>query len=261
MEEIPMKRIAFAAAAAALLGTGCISHTTTTNVTPPSTGAVNFGWSFIRWIADTNTTVPYTCQQAGIDNVIVSFSVGGDVQVPCADASGDGALINGVAAGTQTVVVTGLRGCAALYSAQTTVTVGVGQTTSAPVQVSGIPNDLAVYAHFRGQSGANTGWATCFDAGVTSLDYTIVDWANTVVASGTVSCTDPAGVSFLGNGGLDRDNYAIRMRGFNPSFTAPTFDSASPASSPACNGQAFNHFGNDAWDVVLYDVTSGTSCM
>lgn len=252
-----MKRIAFAAAAAALLGTGCISHTTTTTVTPPSTGAVNFGWSFIRFVNDTNSTVAYTCQQAGIDNVVVSFPVGGDVQVPCADASGDGALINAVAAGTQTVVVTARRGGVALYSAQTTLTVGVGQTTSAPVQVFGIPNDLAVYAHFRGQTGAG-GWPTCSAAGVASLDFVLVDWANTVVASGSVACTDPAGVSFVANvgtGNLDRDNYAIRMRGFPSGSGVETFDSASTATNPACNGQAFNHFGSDAWDVSLYDVT------
>ncbi len=256
-----MKRIALAAAAA-LLGTGCISSNTTTYVPPPNTGAVDFGWSFVRYDATANPIATYGCLQAGIDTVVISFQVGGDVTMPCADASGDGALVTGVAPGTQTVFVTGYRGRHALYQSQnTTLTVATGQTTAVHgVQALGMADNLAVYANFVSRTGA-VGYATCAAAGVASIDYVIADWANTTVASGRVDCSDPAGVSFAGNNALDRDQYVIRMRGFTTTTgQVEDFDSATTAVAPTCSGQAFNHYGaNDAWDVSLYDVTQNTT--
>ncbi len=259
-----MKRFAFAAAAA-LLGTGCISSSSPPPPPPPPSGAVDIGWSFIRYKAD-GTTVTYGCDQAGIDNVIVSFQVDGDVHVACKDAAGDGTLIQGISPGTQAFTVTGRRGGVSLYSSSAvTISVADGQTTSAgSVQVHGIPGDLAVYANFRGRYGADMGWSTCFGANVASLDYVIADWANTVVASGTVSCTDPAGILFANPNGLDRDNYVIRMRGFASGYSTESFDSASTVVTPACSGQAFDHYGQaatDVWDVLLFDTTlNGTVC-
>jgi hypothetical protein len=265
MEEIPMKRIAFAAAAAALLGTGCISSSPPPP--PPPSGAVDVGWSFIRYKADFST-VTYGCDVAGVDSVLVTFQVDGPVQVACKDAAGDGAFIQGISPGTQTFTVTGRRGGVALFSsAPVTVTVAVGQTTSVPdVQAHGIQDDLAVYANFLGRYGGDQGWASCYLANVSTLDYVIADYANTVVASGTVSCTDPAGISFIGASALDRDNYVIRMRGFAPGQQVESFDSATTALAPTCDGQAFDHLGQsapnpDAWDVLLFDTTlNSTVC-
>jgi hypothetical protein len=259
MEEIPMKRLALVLAAA-VLGTGC--HSSSPAYTPPPTG-VDFAWSFVRVKADGSTASPYGCTTAGVDNVIVSFP-GADVQVPCADSAGDGALIVDVSTGTYAVTITGRRGSAALYSGQTTVTVVAGQVTSTSPQVYGIPDDLDIYAHFLNQTGTG-GWATCALANVATLGYAIVDWAGTVVASGTTPCTDPAGLSFTGASALDRDNYVIRLQGFEPSATTEAFDSATTAVSPTCSGQAFNHFSADTgaygWDVDLFDVTAnGTIC-
>ncbi len=253
-----MKRFALAAAAA-LLGTGCISSTNTTYVPPPTTGSVDFAWSFIRYDAAGAPLATYTCALAGVDNVIVSFQLDGDVQVPCADNAGDGALVAGIRPGTQSVYVTGRRGSHALFQSQPlTVTVAVGQTTQAgSVNALGIADNLAVYANFLSRTGTDVGWSTCALAGVSTLDYVIADWANTVVASGTVSCTDPAGISFLGGGALDRDQYVIRMRGFPAGSAVETFDSATTVVAPTCDGQAFDHYGQlatDAWDVSLFDV-------
>jgi hypothetical protein len=91
---------------------------------------------------------------------------------------------------------------------------------------------------------------------VEEFTYALVDWAGTVVASGTVSCTDPAGVSFRAGQALDRDLYAVRMQGFvSPTATEADFDSASTVF--ACAAQEFAHYGvDDSWDVWLYDVTA-----
>lgn len=249
-----MKRLALVLAAA-VLGAGCVSSSSP----PPPAGNVDFSWSFVRTLA-TGATTTYGCNLAGIDNVVVAFP-GGTVQVNCADAAGDGALVAGITPGTQTVTVTGQRGSHALYSGQTTVTVYDGQNTPASVQAYGIQSDLDVNAYFLAYNGG-PGWSTCANAGVSTLTYSLVDYASTVVASGSVSCTDPAGVSFVGAYGLDRDNYAIRMRGLSGSSV--TFDSATEYVSPTCSGQAFNHFGTDtggyAWNVDLYDITlNGTN--
>ncbi len=255
-----MKRIAFAAATAALLGTGCISSS---SPPPPPSGAVDIGWSFIRYKADFST-VTYGCDVAGIDNVVVSFQVDGPVQVACKDAAGDGAFIGGLTPGTQTFTVTGRRGGIALYSSAVgTVTVAEGQTTQVGnVQVHGIADDLDVYANFRSRYGNDVGWSTCFLANVATLDYVLADYANTVIASGTVSCTDPAGISFTGPNALDRDNYVIRMRGFASGASTESFDSATVAVTPTCSGQAFDHYGQvvpDVWDVVLFDTTQNAT--
>ncbi len=249
-----MKRIAFAAALAALLGTGC---GTASPPPPPPNTAIDFSWRFLRYVNDTGGTLAYTCAQAGVDNVVVSFDVGGDVVVACADNAGDGARITGIQPGTRTVVVTGRRGSAALFASSAfTVDVFVDQVETTPLlDVAGIADNLYVYAHFLGQLGQNMGWTTCANAGVTSFDYWIEDYAGTVVAHATnVPCTNPAGVSFTGQDALDRDNYAIRFKGYAGS--SQTFDSATEALRPYCDGQAFNHFGaDDTWPVAVYDVT------
>lgn len=258
-----MKRFAFLAAAAALLGTGC--GTSTPTPLPPNT-AIDFSWRFDRYVYDTNSSISYGCAQAQVDNVVVSFDVGGDVVVPCADNAGDGARITGVEPGSRSVVVTGRRGSAELFQTQPfTVDVVLDQVETTPViGVAGIPDNLAVYANFVGRLGQDVGWRYCADPDVQTITYKIVDVADTVIAHGSVDCIDPTppGVSFTGQYALDRDNYAIRMRAWRTGTATAILDSASTVA-PAnytCNGQAFNHFGpNDAWDVLLYDVTQNST--
>jgi hypothetical protein len=250
----------FTLAAVALLGSGCL----VTSVDNGPVGSLDLGWSFVRTRHDGTTVPPYSCAVAGVDNVVLSVA-GFDLAAPCADAQGDGGLFSSIPAGSQTIVVTGRRGGVALYRSQFNVTVLADQTTSRSLQVLGIPDELDVYALFRDAGGANVGWSTCAQAGVATLGYRLVDWADTTVASGTVACTDPAGLSFAGAGAgsLDRDNYAIRLQGFPAASSTETFDSATTAVSPTCSGQAFDHYGFDvgvaAKDVTLYDVSSNVT--
>src|SRR5512138_1678317 len=160
MEEIPMKRIAFVAAAA-LLGTGCISSTTTPPPPPRPSGSVDVAWNFQRYRSTDQTLLTYTCALAGVDNVLVSSSTGQRLTVPCSDSVGDGATIPGVWIGTQNLVVTGQRGSVPLYeSGAFTVTVAQDQMTvvSTVVEAYGLTGAIDVYANFLGQFGADRGW-------------------------------------------------------------------------------------------------------
>lgn len=253
-----MKRLALALALPALVvGSGCI-------VTSDhhAEGSLDVAWWFIRTKANgTPTTNSYSCAQAGVDSVGLSFSSGPSTTVPCTAGGFDGAVITAIPAGSQTVTITGYRGSIALYSTQFTVNIPGAGTDVLDANVYGLFDDLDVNALFRTWNGA-PGWGTCAAAGVSGLTYSIVDYAGYVIASGSVSCTDPAGVSFTGNQGLDRDIYTIRMQGF-PSAGPETFDSATTAVTPTCDGQAFSHYGTDTgaagWYVYLYDVTGNAT--
>ncbi len=258
-----MKRLALLAAAA-LLGTAC---GTSSPPPPPVDTTVDFAWQFIRFVNDTGSSLAYSCAQAQVDNVVVSFDVGGDVVVACADNAGDGARITGIQPGVRSVFVTGRRGTAELFRSSTfTVDVQVGQIATTPLlNVGGIVDNLSVYANFRDQYGNPVvNWTSCAAVGVDTLSYKIIDVANNVIASNNnLPCTDPAGVSYTGANGIDRDNYAIRMQGWRSGTATPIFDSASKLAPPYpndCNGQAFDHVAPDAWDVLLFDVThNGTN--
>jgi hypothetical protein len=252
-----MRRIALALASAALFGSGCVVSSSSN----PQGETVDFSWRFIRTLATGATATPYSCALAGIDTVQVDFP-SGSVSLPCHDPAGDGGAVTGLPAGTQTVTVTAFRSGHAIYQAQKNVNVVAGQVTSAQVDLYGIPDDLDIYAIFRNRFDTG-GYSTCANALVASLTYSLVDFAGTVVASGSVSCTDPAGVSFRNASALDRDNYAIRMLGYESGATVEAFDSATTAVTPTCSGQPFNHYGANvglnAIDVLLYDVSLNTT--
>jgi len=245
-----MKRIAFAIAAA-LLGTGCIVTTSDEPV-----GTLDVAWWFVRTKHDT-TTLSYTCAMAGIDRVAVSSTRGWSDSAPCDAGPVDGALFTAFT-GSQTLTFTGYRGGAALYESVFNVTVVEGATTILDADLWGIPDDLDIYARFVDSDGFDVGWSTCALAGVATLSWSLVDWAGTVVDSHSAACTNPAGVSYSGASALDRDQYAIRVQGFPSGSIVETFDSATTRVAPACDGQAFNHYGPGVgtWDVWLYDVST-----
>jgi hypothetical protein len=258
-----MKRLALALAAA-VLGTACGSNP------PPAPGAVDFSWSFVRYKADGTAVTPdYTCTEAGVDNVLVSFAGGSAMQVPCSDSFGDGARFDGIAAGTQSVVLTGRRGTVQLFSSQGTVTVVSGVVTPLNPQILGIPDSLEVFATLFTPNGG-VAYTSCTGAGVTGVTYTIADSIGTVVALGSIPCSSQLpGLALTGgtSGILDRDTYTIRMTARNPANSSQVwFDSATTAVSPTCSGHAFNHYGQDTaannaeWNVPLYDITSNTPC-
>jgi len=245
-----MKRIAFVLAAA-LLGTGCVVTTTDDPV-----GTLDVAWWFVRTKHDT-TTLSYTCAQAGIDSVVVSSTRGWSRDLPCDGGALDGAVFSALA-GTQTLTLTGYRGPAALYRSVFNVTIVEGATEPLDADLWGIPDDLDIYAWFVDRDGFDVGWSTCALAGVATLSWSLVDWAGTVVDSHSAACTNPAGVSYSGASALDRDQYAIRVQGFPSGSIVETFDSATTRVAPACDGQAFNHYGPGVgtWDVWLYDVST-----
>lgn len=253
-----MKRLALVLAAVTVLGTGCfVAHDD-----PPS-GAVDLAWQFIRVRPD-GSTLRYGCAHGGgVDAVVVTFGSGASRQVPCQDGFGDGALISGVRAGTQTMVVTGRRGGVDVYRSQFDVAIQSGVTTVLDVEVYGIPDDLDILAELVTPTGG-AAYTGCAAAGVSGFTYSIVDSAGSVMATGSAGCTaDHPDLSFRGNQALDRDTYTIRLQA--PASGPVVFDSATTAVSPACSGQAFGHTGVDtganAWQPLMYDVTqNGTRC-
>lgn len=245
-----MKRLALLLASVTALGTGCYS-----SPPAPTAGDVDMGWRFIRTKPD-GTTVAYTCASGlGVDSVLVSFAGGSSQAVPCSDNVGDGALFVGVPAGSRTVVVTGRRAGVDVYSSQFTIQVAGGVTNPVDLDVYGIPDDLDVLADLTNPSGS-AAYASCNAAGVSGFTYRIVDSANTVMASGSLSCsTGLPDLTFRGNQALDRDTYTIRMQA--PASGSVIFDTA---ATPDCSGQPFAHTGPDtgaanAWKPVIYDVS------
>jgi hypothetical protein len=252
-----MKRLALVLAAVSVLGTGCFV------ASDPPSGSVDLAWRFIRVLPD-GSTVAYGCATGdGVDSVVVTFGTGAGRQVPCQDNVGDGALISGVHAGTQTMVVTGRRAGVDIYSSQFNVAVQSGTTTPLDLDVYGIPDDLDILAELVTPTGGAS-YASCNAAGVSGFTYRVVDSAGTVMATGSLGCTTGLpGLSFRGNQALDRDTYTIRLQA--PATGAVVFDSATTAVSPACSGQPFGHTGVDtgtnAWRPLVYDITgNGTVC-
>jgi hypothetical protein len=257
-----MKKTALALVLATL-GTGCII--TDSDGGYYGYGDLNLYWEFVRTRADL-TTVLYdpvdsapagtgSCVDSGVDVIRVTLPDSTYFDWDCRYQGVQGVTLQGVPSGSVQIRVTGYRGVTALYDSTMTVSVPDGAVGSATAQVYGIPSNLDVYARFLDQDGT-VEYATCALAVVEEFTYALVDWAGTVVASGTVSCTDPAGVSFRAGQALDRDLYAVRMQGFvSPTATEADFDSASTVF--ACAAQEFAHYGvDDSWDVWLYDVTA-----
>lgn len=246
-----MKRLALVLAAVSVLGTGCFV------VSDPPSGSVDVAWRFIRVRPD-GSTLAYGCSTGhGVDAVVVTFGDGASRQVPCQDSAGDGALITGVHAGTQTLVVTGRRGGVDVYSSQFSVAIQPGVTTLLDLDVYGIPDDIDVLAELVTATGG-AAFTSCAAAGVSGFTYSVVDSAGSEMATGSAACTTglPT-LSFRGNQALDRDTYTIRLQA--PATGPVVFDSATAAVSPACSGQAFGHTGVDtganAWRPLMYDVT------
>jgi hypothetical protein len=266
-----MRRAALMFAIAGL-GSGCYSSS--------RSGDVTVYWEFSRNLEgggsvgyDTNVSPgggSASCPQSGADYVVVTFLDGSYVDpatptLPCVYNGVQGATFLDFARGPTTFVVTGYRNGVSnpLYTGQGTVDVVGGANNPITIVASGIPDDLDLVAHFCNANGTcPLTFPTCSGVGVDTLSFHLVDWANTSVAVGTVSCgTGTPGVSFTGAQALDRDNYAIRMQSLTGGAAGTVLDdSATSAFSPVCSSPAFDHYGNDtgsfAWIVNLYDVSA-----
>jgi len=231
-------------------------------------------WEFQRFVVggaavgyDTNVSPGGgngACLQSGVDSVDISDAAGRPIVtgVPCVFQGVQGVLTSGFLAGTYTLQFDGFRGNNRLYSTRVDVTVVDRGANQFSVVLPGIPDELDIFADFFSQDGT-TQFTTCANARVLELDYAIVDRAGTQVASGTVSCVDPAGVSFTGAQALDRDTYRIRLQGFESGVPTAVLDSASTVF--ACATPSFSHYGQSTgaagWAVSLYDVAgNATRC-
>jgi hypothetical protein len=274
----------------AVAGTGCYSNPPT-----PITNVVVY-WDFVRHKAD-GTTVVYDaplsqiatgtcpdgssgcgpCAQSGVDFVVLTQGDGTLVDpdrpsMSCTYNGLHGATALQVPIGPQTFRVTGYRWLAggasvALYAGEVTIDVIAGVYIETTVHAAGIRQDLAVGVTFANAAGSPIG-NTC-PAGELSLLHRLVDSAGTVVAEGPMLCS-PAGISYLGSQGIDRDRYTIRVQAFPSASPAPgdlpDYDSAStaaPPGQPACSQQPFDHYADDtgasAWPATAYDVTANAS--
>jgi hypothetical protein len=233
------------------LGAGCGGSSDTPR------GRLDLSWSFIRTTLDAST-FRYGCDAAGVDTVVVTFGRGGSATLPCWSGAVEGGTVQRAPAGAQLVTLTGYRGSAALYQSSFEIAIPAGGVVAHDLDVYGIPDELDIYAWFLEFDGTLRDWSTsCALARVSTLSWSLVDWAGTVVDAADFPCTEPPGVSYRGAAALDRDQYAIRMQGLGPNGTLE-FDSATMEVSPVCSGQPFNHYGpsigNFAWDVLLFDV-------
>jgi hypothetical protein len=256
MEEIPMKRLAFALAAA-VLGAGCHSS-------PPPSGTLDISWSFVRTLNQAGSpTVTYHCNTPGlgIDTVVVTAN-GGSVALGCADQAGDGGGI-ALAPGTYSVVVTAYRGGSggvALFSSRfDNVAIAANQVTSLnPAPLDAVFGPLQINVAFIDPNGFQFNPNTCQTAGVDTYSFHLVDSAGTsVYSSGNIACTNPPGIVLdqaSPAGAIDLDAYTIRVVGGSASFA---FDSA---ITPSCSSPVFHHYGNDvggaSWNLPVYDVTN-----
>ncbi len=277
-----------------LVAVGALASSCTIGPSGPPAGDLNLYWDFQRATLnpstpsvgyDTNPTpggASRACPQSGVDTISIAYSDGtlvdpSTASIPCifADAQTpgvQGATIPAMAAGVHDLVLTGYQGSVPTYQASITVTVVEGRQVDYSVTLPGIQDDLDVYARFWDRYGTTEAWTSCGTgtggADVQTLTYDLIDGAGTSVGSGSVSCVDPAGLSFrVANGkGVDRDVYTIRLQAFRTGTATPIFDSATTALSPQCTAPSFGHWGSDvaaaAWDVKIYDVTlNPTLCL
>ncbi len=248
-----MKRFAFAAAAA-LLGTGCISSTTTTTTPPQQYGSVNLYWSFEKYAPaapggvigyDTSHTGTANgpCAESAVETVTVSSPLGTQT-VSCVHTNGvQGLGLDGLPAGMQTFRLQGNRGAYVVYDTTVDLQVVAGTTattaTSYDVVVQGTyaPFDAFAYLAYAPSSY----YATCALADYPTVDYYVYDVHGNQVLTGSVSCQDPAtGFPVIAVNDLDLDNYTIRMTGWTgPAPQVRTFDSC---ASDAAKLIAFDHF-------------------
>jgi hypothetical protein len=215
------------------------------------------------------------CEEAGVDYITLTDQGGRPVredlpQVPCVFGGVQGVQLDDVGGGTHSWILTGYRlGATAADDVPTYVTTltfdAAGGSTVFDVTLAGIQDDLDLVAVFNDAAGTTQPWATCAEAQVDRLEYSLVDGAGVEVAAGAIPCTDPAGVLFrnASGTGIDRDSYSVRMQAFRSSDPLPILDSATfrlaGPGGTTCEAPVIHHLGPDTgalgWLIDLFDVT------
>jgi hypothetical protein len=257
-----MRRTALMLAIAGL-GSGCYSSSRTY----ANLGDVAVYWDFARNLP-AGGRVTYTCAEAGVDYVTVTFPGGALVDpanptLSCTLRDQNGNSVQGTGfvsfpPGSTTFVVTGYRKVgavpnlsidAALFQGQQTINVVVGQPSgqcgganTACVSAPGLQANLTVTAVLT-QGGVT--YLTCGSANIQRFDYFLRDGTQRVVDQGGVPCgpSDTPGVSF---GPIDLDDYTLSLDAIEAGAT--------PAQDlviwSVCR-QPLQHFANDNFALTL----------
>lgn len=233
-----MNRLAFAAAAA-LLGTGCVSSSSTPPP-PPRYGSVNVYWDFVRNAPgsqggvivydDTDTGSPDgACDDSSVEIVEVTSPVG-TTTVSCVYAGVEGVGIDGIPAGIQTFRFRGWRGDYLVYETTVNLDVHADMTMDyTDIDLGGVSATLEMFGDLyntgTAQYYANCGAATPVSSNYPpNVEYFVNDvWGNPVEHA-VVSC-GAALPSFVFSDQLDLDNYDVRMQGRRVEDGALVFDS------------------------------------
>lgn len=226
-----MKRLALLAAAA--LGAGCVSSTSTPPLGYGGDNVIVY-WTF-QHLDFNGVMQPMNCAQAGVDTVTVAFSDGFTQSVPCAQAGVDGVTVLSFAPAPYWVTVTGYRNgqaTALYYSGQVNFTKVAGVDAVVNANVPGVAGNLTLGPRLVGWSAATATWVpyaspACANANVNSVSWSVKDGAGITLAQGSVSCTgvDPPAIAFTGASAIDLDTLAVRMQAWQTGGTAPVMDS------------------------------------
>ena len=199
-----MRRFALALAAT-VLGTGCISSTTT-DLPPTPSGTATFFWQFRDFtgaIAGDYTATHPGCSAAGVTDVRVTVFSGNvvDLKLPCQDPTNGlpGAVTDPIAAGTWSYTLTAYRLQDPVFSVDGVVTIQANADIPVDTTLSVVtPAPLTLY-YFLGGSATPTCSAQAggFVYPITSVEYELWDSPSSVGQPGHSPISIAAGSSAL----------------------------------------------------------------
>jgi hypothetical protein len=225
----------------------------------PLLGDLTIYWDFLRhtYVAqpvsvpncNANSCV-YTCGEAGVDSVSITYPGGAPVASPpviaCTQLDTNGQPVPGITvavpAGVNTYVVTGFRGGVPLFQGQGSANVVPGAFNRLDVLAEGLQGNLTVFALLGGVD-----YGTCGAGNIQQFGFILRDGLGTQVDAGTVPCapTDGLGVAF---GPVDLDDYTITLDAWELNPPNP----ANVIAFSACQALlAPPHFGNDSYTLNL----------
>ena len=235
-----------AAVATALAGTGCGVGSSSSG----PTGTVNLYWAFDRsapaqpggfvtydasYGSPAATGTSGTCPESYVDTVRVS-SAAGTFDIGCTGPSGggwtQGAVVDLLPAGPNTIGLTGYRGSQAVYRSSVDVMVTANGVATVHAAMQGISAPLEAYAYLAFGPSPGTDYLTCADALVPNFTVQIFDVVSRkLIDDYSAGCSDPL-PAYVYPGPLDLDDYTVRMKGYD--VTSPgllVFDSCDVALS------------------------------
>jgi hypothetical protein len=187
-----MRRFALALAAT-VLGTGCISSTTT-DLPPTPSGTATFFWQFRDFTGATAgdySAAHSGCSAAGVTDVRVTVFSGSvvafDLKLPCQDPTNGlpGAVTDPIAAGTWSYTLTAYRLQDPVFSVDGVVTIPANADIPVDTTLSVVtPAPLTMYYLFGGSATPTcSAQAGGYVYPITSVEYELYNSANVLVSS------------------------------------------------------------------------------